>query len=263
MGASTIVGKGGSAGSAERAWRARWVQRWLDLTFLHAAYDPRVVKPLIPRGLELDTHPDCNGREKAWVGLVGFRIAGTRPPWGPPLPLLSSFPELNVRTYVRRDGFDPAVLFLTLDAPNRFACAMGRILYKVPYLLAATEHARQGGFLHSSSVRNGSLPARTEFRAALGEAIAGERGSLEEFLTNRSRFFALWRGVLLTASVRHPPYRLRALRVERIESGHFQALGLPPPEWAHACYCEGVRSEFSRPAIVDEGDAALHPAEPA
>ena len=42
------------------------------------------------------------------------------------LPWVSAFPELNVRTYVHRDGV-PGVWFLSLEASNPFAVAGARI----------------------------------------------------------------------------------------------------------------------------------------
>ena len=75
------------------------LQDWNQLTFLHWSYDPSIVRRLLPQGLELDTFEG-----KAWVGLVPFLIERTRPLLVPPVPWLSTFPETNVRTYVRGPG---------------------------------------------------------------------------------------------------------------------------------------------------------------
>ena len=73
---------------------------WRDLLFLHFATEPEPIQALLPPGLTLDTFPDEMGRERAWVGLVPFRMQGVRLRGLPPLPGTHAFPETNVRTYV-------------------------------------------------------------------------------------------------------------------------------------------------------------------
>jgi uncharacterized protein YqjF (DUF2071 family) len=55
-------------------------QTWKRLTFLHWPYDPTLVRPLLPRGLDLDTFDGA-----AWIGLVPFEIHN--------FPGLPHFPE--------------------------------------------------------------------------------------------------------------------------------------------------------------------------
>ena len=71
-------------------------QWWRDLLFAHWPIEPSVIQALLPASLEVDV---IEG--KAWVGIVPFRMSGVRPRLTPPLPWLSNFSELNVRTYVR------------------------------------------------------------------------------------------------------------------------------------------------------------------
>ncbi|MEO5885091.1 MAG: DUF2071 domain-containing protein, partial [Candidatus Limnocylindrales bacterium] len=83
--------------AAGRPWVMR--MRWTDLLFAHWPMDPTVLQPRIPDGLDLDLY---NGR--AWLGIVPFRMEDVAPRGVPPIPRLSVFPELNVRTYVTQDG---------------------------------------------------------------------------------------------------------------------------------------------------------------
>ena len=50
----------------------------------------------------------------------------------PDLPWISAFPELNVRTYVERNG-RPGVWFLSLDATNALAVWAARRFFHLPY----------------------------------------------------------------------------------------------------------------------------------
>src|SRR6266478_2746358 len=56
-------------GAPERLEHAAMRQTWKRLTFLHWPYDPELVRPLLPEGVELDTFDNT-----AWVGLVPFEI---------------------------------------------------------------------------------------------------------------------------------------------------------------------------------------------
>ena len=52
---------------------------------------------MVPPELTIDTFEG-----KAYVGLIPFTLDGVRPVLTPPIPWLSSFHEVNVRTYVSR-----------------------------------------------------------------------------------------------------------------------------------------------------------------
>ena len=103
-------------------------QSWLDVAFLHWRYDPAIVRPLVPRGLELDLHDGA-----AWIGLVPFTIAGLTLPRAPAVPYLSNFPETNVRTYATDRTGGAGVWFFSLDAARLLAVVGARVGYGLPY----------------------------------------------------------------------------------------------------------------------------------
>ena len=74
-------------------------QGWHDLLFAHWAVPVEVLRPLIPRALEIDTFGG-----QAWLGVVPFRMSGVRMRGTPAIPGFSRVPGLHVRTYVVRDG---------------------------------------------------------------------------------------------------------------------------------------------------------------
>ena len=92
-----------------------------------------------------------------------FTLTGVRPILTPPLPWISSFHEINVRTYVHLNGRDPGVWFFSLDASSTIAVAAARAAYKLPYF-------RRGDRLHASA---GPMPRidfdsrRTDPRGAM------------------------------------------------------------------------------------------------
>ncbi len=90
--------------TAHRPWpiaTGQWImaQSWHDLLFAHWPVPASSLRSQIPPQLGIDTFEG-----NAWLGVVPFRMSGVRLRAAPALPWLSSFPELNVRTYVVKDG---------------------------------------------------------------------------------------------------------------------------------------------------------------
>lgn len=185
----------------EAEWR--WRQSWRDLLFAHWPVPSSVLRRFVPAPLELQEFDGA-----AWLGVVPFRMAGVmRRPW-PDLPWVSAFPELNVRTYVSRDG-KPGVWFLSLDATNALAVWAARRYFHLPYYRARmtlTEEA--GGFRYASSRAGAEFSASY---APTSEPYLAESGSLDHWLTERYCLYAaapdgsVWRN-----DVHHPPWPLQA-----------------------------------------------------
>ncbi|EKN87723.1 hypothetical protein LEP1GSC034_0122 [Leptospira interrogans str. 2003000735] len=114
------------------------IQYWEELLFLHWEISKQFLDEILPQGLEADTF-----QGKAYVGLVPFRMKGVRPIFLPPLPWVSYFSELNVRTYVKTQG-KPGVYFFSLDAGNRIIVEVARKYFHLPYLNADIHFKREG-----------------------------------------------------------------------------------------------------------------------
>ena len=102
-------------------------QEWRHLTFLHWRVDPEKLAPYIPEGLEIDLHEG-----QAYVGTIPFLMKNVRPRWAISVPGISTFPEFNIRTYVKNGG-KGGVLFLTLEAQSRITCSYAPRAYSLPY----------------------------------------------------------------------------------------------------------------------------------
>jgi uncharacterized protein YqjF (DUF2071 family) len=105
-----------------------------DLLFAHWRAPVDVLAAILPAGLELDLYED-----EAWIGVVPFRLSGLRARGLPPLPFVSSFLELNTRTYVTAGG-KPGIWFFSLDASSELAVEAARLGYKLPYFRADIHH---------------------------------------------------------------------------------------------------------------------------
>ena len=200
------------AETAHRPWplpARAWVmgQTWHSLLFAHWEVSPEALRPLIPRPLELDLR---EGR--AWLGVTPFVVAGTRGRGTPPLPWLSRFPELNVRTYVAYAG-RPGIYFFSLDAARVAAVAGARRTYRLPYFHARMSSRPEGNTVHYESRRIDSRGPFVQWRARYGPT--GPRlpvvdASLERWLAERYCLYVVdeHHGPL-RADIHHPPWPLQ------------------------------------------------------
>ncbi|MCB8933219.1 MAG: DUF2071 domain-containing protein [Chthonomonadaceae bacterium] len=229
-------------------------QRWTDLLFLHASLEPEVVRPLLPAGLDLDTYPDAEGREKAWVGLVPFRMSGIRPRGLPALPWLSAFPETNVRTYVHRNGRDPGVWFFSLEAARWLACRFARATFGLNYRHARMQVSREGDRITYRGRRlEAPKPAELAIEAVLGPRLPQpEPGSFEFFLVERYLLYSMHRGSMVTGRVAHEPYALRSASVASCSEQLLARAGIAAGPWEHVCFSEGVDVRVYPVARVEE-----------
>ena len=222
-----------------RPWplpRGPWVmaQTWYDLLFAHWPVPLEHLRALVPPVLPVDTFDG-----QAWVGVVPFGMRGVRPRGVPPIPGFSAFPELNVRTYVTLED-KPGVFFFSLDAANPVAVVAARALYSLPYFWARMSLRRAGAageWVDYASrrllPRQGSAWFRGRYRPT-GEAFHPERGSLEDFLTERYCLYTVdRRGRAYRADIHHPPWPLQAaeaeFRVNTMARAHGVALPETPP----------------------------------
>lgn len=221
-------------------------QQWRDLAYLHFDYDPDVVQRLLPPGLEVDTF---DGR--AWVGLVPFSMRKISFPLVPPVPWLGSFPEVNVRTYVVRDG-RPGVWFFSLDVNRLLPAAVARATYRLPYCWGSAANERSGSTLSSHVTRRwpGSGPS-TRIVVEIGDEIE-HPGPFEHFLTARWGLYSTWFGRrLVYAPVDHPRWPLRAASVVTLDDTLIEAAGLPAPVGApHCMFSDGVPVRVGLPRLV-------------
>ena len=223
--------------------RAVMRQRWSELLFLHWEVPAATLAALVPPGLTVDVH---EGR--AYVGLVPFRVSGVRPPLLPPVPFLSWFDEVNVRTYVHRRGRDPGVWFFSLDASTRLGVATARALFHLAYRYADARLACDGPLRRFTSrrVSPGPVPAGCDIGYVPSGAVRGaEPGTLEHFLVERYVLYAAAGPRLFRGRVHHAPYPLQDATVDPLEEDLVSAAGIArPPEAPLVHYASAVDVEI-------------------
>jgi hypothetical protein len=141
-----------------------------------------------------------------------------RPAFLPPLPWLSWFLELNVRTYVHDEQGLPGVWFYSLDCNQPLAVQLARRCFRLPYFHARMTARRSGGVIDYCCARRGSREARYRWTAAADTRTATP-GSLEFFLLERYVLFTTdAAGGIYCGRVHHEPYRFGATEVESLSA---------------------------------------------
>lgn len=216
-------------------------QDWRSLTYVHWPFRPESVQPHLPPGLDVDTYDGA-----AWVGLVPFRMENIAARFTPPVPYLGTFPETNVRTYVRgSDG--PGVWFLSLDISRLLPVLVARATYRLPYMWAKMEIVEHHNAVTYTATRRWPRPSASSLlEVEIGERIA-EPNDLEHFLSARWRLYTMLRRRLAYARVEHEPWALHRADAS-FQDELMSAAGLPPPDSApHVMYSPGVSVRIDRP----------------
>ena len=180
-------------------------QRWADLLFLHWPIDPAVLAARLPAGIHVDTFGG-----DGWIGVVPFFMQRVRPTGLPPLPWLSWFMELNVRTYVHDDFGNPGVWFFSLGCNQPLAVEVARRFFHLPYEHAEMHCNRAHDDIQYFCRRKSAEATGASFQYKRPtETRLAEPGSLEWFLVERYLLFSANRaGRLFCGRVHHEPYQI-------------------------------------------------------
>jgi hypothetical protein len=184
---------------------------WEDLLFAHWRVPVDELRAYVPAELEIEQHEGS-----AWAGVVPFRLTNLRLRGTLPLPSVSSFLELNVRTCVRAADGKPGVWFISLDAASRLAVELARRMYKLPYFNARMSATMDGEWISYECARIGESGRvfSGRYRPA-GAASSAEPGSLESFLVERYCLYATdRRNRLYRAEIHHPLWSLQPAEAE-------------------------------------------------
>jgi uncharacterized protein YqjF (DUF2071 family) len=178
---------------------------WRYLLFENWPVDPAVMDAHLPEGLAPDTHDGS-----AWLSVVPFTNVAVRPK-GLPDAVGVRLPELNLRTYVTRDGV-PSVYFFSLDAQGVASVIGARLFHHLPYYYARISLTEADGHVRFESRRRhpGERPAHYEatYRPT-GDPFTAPDDPLAAFLVERYRFYTQAQdGSIRYTDVAHEPWTL-------------------------------------------------------
>lgn len=187
----------------------RWVmtQVWKQLLFCHWPVPADLLKEYIPPQLELDVFDG-----QAWLGIIPFQVEDMRLRGLPQLPYLSTYLELNVRTYVTYKG-TPGIYFFNLDA-NKWMDVLGaRIFAFLPYRKASMKMEVKGQHTCFQSNYNQNELLDIVYHP-VSEPILPSKSSLEFWLFERYCFYTPMGKSIFRGDIHHDRWRVRKAEAE-------------------------------------------------
>ena len=217
---------------------------WRHLLFASWPVDPDVVTTRLPEGLTVDTYDG-----QAWLSVVPYLNVDVRPR-GVPGGVGFELPELNLRTYVTREG-EPGVYFFSLDAEGVLGVVGARLFHHLPYYAADIDMTEADGAIAFESERRhpGAYPATfSGTYEPVDESFGPEPDSLAAFLTERYRYYTTGRdGSIRYANIDHEPWTLWEASMTIEANTLFEANSFEPPAGSPVCYySRGVDITSSR-----------------
>jgi uncharacterized protein YqjF (DUF2071 family) len=229
----------------ERAWPPVLKARWLQQTFVHWPFRPPDVQALLPRGLLVDEYDGM-----AWVSLTPFLMAGVWPAGLPMEPGFTTFPETNLRTYVRLPNGRDGIWFLTLEVGSAVMLA-ARCAIGAPYHLGDLSVSEHGGVVVYAGARRGGSPA---YHVVVRPGDPIQPSDRDIWLTSRWRAYTRRWGILFETPVEHEPWPLSTGVIEQFTETLLRSTGVPAPSGDPLVhFSTGVRNVHvgaSRPLLV-------------
>ncbi|WP_459194226.1 YqjF family protein [Halosimplex sp. J119] len=224
---------------------------WRHVLFANWPVDPDLVQAHLPESLTVDTYDG-----QAWLSVVPFTNVAVRP-HGFPEWTGFRLPELNLRTYVSHESerrraeesagaadvtgpaddgpaADRGVYFFNLDADGVLGVAGARVFHHLPYYFASMTMRDDGSRIAFESERwhPGARPCDFDARyGPVGDRYRAEQGTLDEFLTERYRYYTQTPGGEgRYAQISHDPWPLYEASVDIATNQVFETNGFATPE---------------------------------
>lgn len=190
-----------------------WIaqQIWENVLFLHWPISHKELRPYVPPPFELETY---NG--KAWISVVVFQAKHSRLRGMPTLLSYRSFMQLNIRTYVKCNGYS-GVYFFSLDANSPLAVAGARTTFHLPYLHAKMSlEQTDNGMVYKSNREEQDFPT-SSFSVIchpLQNNTLFEPTNLSTWLTERYQLWTIKGKKIFKGPLSHTPWKLHAAKVD-------------------------------------------------
>jgi uncharacterized protein YqjF (DUF2071 family) len=187
---------------------------WQHLAMLNYEVDVGLLLPFVPAGTELD-----RWNARVFISLVGFRFLKTRLLGVLPIPMHSTFEEVNLRFYVRRQVGSEVrrgVVFIREMVPRRAIAFVARRFYNENYVALPMAHeiltVGDSCLKVAYRWRSGKCWSEINLETCGSSGLPGE-GSVEQFITEHYWGYAAQTGGgCVEYRVTHPSWRVWQVR---------------------------------------------------
>jgi uncharacterized protein len=208
---------------------SQWLfsQSWNDVLFVHFAMDPPTLRRLVPDALTLELYDGA-----AWLTLSCFSTSYLRPSGVPPLPRLSFFPQVMVRTCVSVED-KPGSFYFSVDAASLSAVWLARVFFRMPYWHAKIQVG--GATIRQRNATGGTIHFRSS-RLHGPAALDGPATFLAAYAPERYCVYSWNRGKLYRTELHHQPWPLQRAGIEMQANSLADPLGLVLPGIPDLCH---------------------------
>lgn len=210
-----------------RSWK--FYQEWNNAVFLHWKVNSDLIKPYLPKGIELDV---IDG--KTWVSLVAFDMNNIDVRRLLKLPYISDFQEINIRVYIVSNG-KPSVYFLSMEGNKRTSCVILKTLSKFPYRYSKMSRNES---THKS--KNDKFKDTFNIEYELKDEPV-KKAKTDLWLTERYAVFQDYKNHIIEYDVHHVEWPMQAIEIKKLELNYprFSHLINNKPDKIH--YSSGVQ----------------------
>lgn len=190
--------------------KGNWVyyQEWNRAVFLHYKVSYESLRELVPNDLLLDNY---NGYY--YVSLVAFTMEKIRPKQLPSIEFISDFDEINIRTYVEKDG-KKGVYFLNIEAGKMLSVLVAKSLSGLPYEFSKIKRTENQYFSH-----NKKKSFHFEALFEVGNSIS-PKTELDLWLTERYCLFLDINNTLYRYDIHHEEWNIKSLKINRLNTNY-------------------------------------------
>lgn len=207
-----------------------YYQEWRDAIFIHWKIPFETLRPLIPKELTPDSY---NG--EYYVSLVAFTMKNIRPRHLPAFPPVSTFHEINLRTYTKHEN-KAGVYFLSIEAEKAISAFLARTLSGLPYQKAIIQRSSE-----TYSSVNTKANQQLELAYRIGKPILN-KSLVDSWLTERYCLHLVEQNRIYTFDIHHLEWPLAELKI-KTQQLHYKVgdlnLGSMAPDSSH--YSDGVQ----------------------
>ena len=206
-----------------------YYQEWNKVLFLHWEMPLNPLKKQIPSSLEIDTF-----KGKAYVSLVAFTMQKIHPRYLPAVKSISDFDEINIRTYVIRDG-KPGVYFLNIEAGKTLSAKVAKTLSGLPYEKAEMFRKKRM-YLSANKAHNNVFEAHYKTKE-----LKQPKTDLDRWLTERYYLYLAKNDFCYRYDIHHLEWEIQTLNFDSLVINYaVEDYELTtPPDLCH--YSKGVQ----------------------
>jgi len=179
----------------------KYSQEWHKILLLHWKVPVSFIEPLLPDGLEVDTY---NGN--AWISMVPLSVKKHHYRGFPVLPFVSSFHEVNLRTYVKK-GNTSGIYMFSIETEKLSTVLMAKCTDGLPYVKSIIERT-PNRYLSENNDKQYSL----DLNYIVKNTIEHKSG-IDYWLTERHALYQSQNGILYRYDIHHKEWELKEVQL--------------------------------------------------